>query len=63
MASLPRDVDDGPAGGNDVKRRFTENDVENVPMLRINTDMGYRPLPADVEAIRNLDVDGREERG
>jgi len=63
MASVPGDVDVCPAGSNDVKRRFTENDVENVPMLRINTDMDYRPLPADAEAIRNLDVDGREERG
>jgi len=41
----------------------TENDVENAPMLRINTDMGYRPLPADVEVIKNLGVDGRDERG
>ncbi len=42
---------------------FTENDVENAPMLRINTDMGYRPLPADDEVIKNLGVDGREEGG
>ncbi len=41
----------------------TENDVENAPMLRINTDMGYRPLPADDEVIKNLGVDGREEGG
>jgi len=37
---------------------FTENDVNSAPMLRINTDMGYRPLPANVEVIRKLGVDG-----
>ena len=42
---------------------FTENNVENAPMLLINTDMGYRPLPIDLEVIKNLGVDGRDERG
>jgi len=38
-----------------IDHLFTENDVENAPMLRINTGMGYRPLPADVEVIKDLD--------
>ncbi len=36
---------------------FTENNVENTPMLRINTDMGYRPLPIDLEVIKDLGGD------
>jgi len=33
---------------------FTENDVSNTPMLRINTDFGYRPLPAKLEVVKDL---------
>jgi len=33
---------------------FTENDVSNTSMLRINTDLGYQPLPASLEVVKNL---------
>jgi len=36
---------------------FTENDVGNVPMLHINADIGYQPLPTDIEVIRDLGGD------
>jgi len=36
---------------------FTENDVENVPMLHINAGIGYQPLPTDIEVIRDLGGD------
>ncbi len=37
----------------------TENDVSNVPMLRINADLGYRPLPANLEVVKVLGVGDR----
>ncbi len=45
-----------------VEYLFTENDVSNAPMLRINTDMGYRALSANVEVIKDLGVDGGADR-
>lgn len=39
---------------------FTENDVSNTPMLRINTDFGYRPLPANLEVVKDLGAGNRE---
>ena len=33
---------------------FTANDVENSRMLAINTSLGYRPLPASIELVKDL---------
>jgi GNAT superfamily N-acetyltransferase len=41
-----------------VEYLFTENDVSNAPMLRINTDFGYWPLPASLEVVKELVGDG-----
>jgi mycothiol synthase len=35
-----------------ISSLFTENDVQNAPMLRVNTELGYRPVPADLEVIK-----------
>jgi len=39
---------------------FTENDVSNTPMLHINTDFRYRPLPAKLEVVKDLGAGNRE---
>lgn len=48
------------ARGHGVDYLFTENDVSNTPMLRINTDFGYRPLPAKLEVVKDLGAGNRE---
>lgn len=37
---------------------FTENDVRNAPMLHINTEIGYRALPAQVDLLKEIDRQG-----
>ncbi len=43
-----------------VNYLFTENEVSNAPMLRINTDFGYQPLPANLEVVKDLGAGDRE---
>jgi mycothiol synthase len=35
-----------------VEAIVTGNDVDNKPMLGINIELGYRPLPANIEYVR-----------
>lgn len=42
---------------------LTENDVTNTPMLRINTDFGYRPLPASLEVVKDLGTANQKATG
>jgi GNAT superfamily N-acetyltransferase len=39
---------------NGVRTIFTVNDAENRRMLSINVSLGYRPLPADIEMMLDL---------
>lgn len=42
------------AQANDIEYIVTGNDVHNAPMLRINDEIGYQPLPAHVEMVKTL---------
>lgn len=37
-----------------VSSLYTETDVENAPMRRINTEIGYRPLPTSLEIVKDV---------
>ncbi len=37
-----------------IKYIYTGNDLTNAPMLAINTRLGFRPLAASVELVKDL---------
>lgn len=39
---------------NGIESIYTENDIENRRILAINVSLGYRPLPAEVEMVKDL---------
>lgn len=42
------------AQAHDIEYIATGNDVNNKPMLAINVDLGYEPLPATIEFVKAL---------
>jgi mycothiol synthase len=42
------------ASRNGIDSLYTGNDIENYPMLAINIALGYQPLPADIEVLKEL---------
>jgi GNAT superfamily N-acetyltransferase len=38
----------------DVESIYTQNDIENRRMLAINISLGYKPLPTEVEMVKDL---------
>jgi RimJ/RimL family protein N-acetyltransferase len=41
---------------NGIETIYTENDLENHRMLAINVSLGYKPLPPEVELVKDLPV-------
>jgi RimJ/RimL family protein N-acetyltransferase len=41
---------------NGIERIDTGNDVENYPMLAINQQLGYQPLPTEIEVRKELET-------
>ncbi|HEV3311066.1 MAG TPA: GNAT family N-acetyltransferase [Chloroflexota bacterium] len=42
------------ARANDIDSIFTANDFENKPMLSINIPLGYEPVPAELEVVKDI---------
>jgi GNAT superfamily N-acetyltransferase len=42
------------ACGHDIAFIYTANDLENTAMLAVNRKLGYKPLPASIEMVKDL---------